>query len=1091
MSEIATWLQEIGLGEHAVLFAENDIDIDLLPELTDDDLKELGLSLGHRKRLLRAIAELETVAEPRAVPAAAPAAEIVGERRQVTVLFADLAGFTQLSSSLDAEEVHDLLNRYFAAVDGVIERHGGYVDKHIGDALMAVFGAPVAHTNDPERAVRAALDIHAAVADLDPSLAVHVGVASGNVVASGMGSDRHSEYTVIGDAVNLAARLQDLAAGGETLISEAVQRSLADRLDGESRGAVEVKGLEEPVNVWQVRGLAEATARRQALVGRDGELAQFDAAVADCLEHGRGRSLYVRGEPGIGKTRLVDEFVDHAAAKGFAVHTGQVLETGAASDRDAVGAIVRSLLDIDLEANSDERIAGVTAAVGKGWLDDPQRVYLHDLLGLPQPADLPGIYDAMDNQARTEGKLAVLVRLVESASGPQPAILRVEDLHWADASLLPYLSRLASATADLPVLLVMTSRVEGDPIDQAWRAAMRPATMTTIDLSPLREDDALEIALAALPDDVDLARECVSQADGNPLFLDQLLRNADQVAGHEMPASVQSIVLARMDSLDVEDRRALQAASVLGQRFVLDALRWMVDAVGQTFEELVRYALLIPDDDSLVFAHALVRDGVYASILTPRRRQLHARAATWFAGRDPALYAEHLGQAEDPSAPQAFLAAARAEIAAYRFERALVLVERGLAVAVSRPDRYELSALQAQILRTLGQPRDAIEVLRETLAFADTPDERRPLWIAIAASCRLLGDADGGMAALDEAERLRPGGDDREQAQIHYYRATFHFAAGDIDDCLEQQQAALRCAEAAQDPEWRASAHGGLGDAYYARGQMGSALENFRRGLEIAQQNGLGRIVVGNQFMVANLLRYQNDLAGAVQMATTAAENARAVANRRTEMYALNLLGEFLVEGGDFAEAEKASTDALTIARDIGNERFASYVMHDLARSRYGRGDRDGALALLEDALEISRRTDISFVGPRILGVIAVVSGDLQRRKDARAEAEEVLAGGHCISHNHLWFYRDAISSALADENWDEAERYAAALEAFTQVEPLPWADLHIQRGRLVAALGRDPENAQIRAELEALRDQARAVGHLAVAGELAKILDR
>jgi tetratricopeptide (TPR) repeat protein len=598
------------------------------------------------------------------------------------------------------------------------------------------------------------------------------------------------------------------------------------------------------------------------------------------------------------------------------------------------------------------------------------------------------------------------------------------------------------------------------------------------------------MALAALPDDADLARECVSQADGNPLFLDQLLRNADQVAGHEMPASVQSIVLARMDSLQADDRRALQAASVLGQRFALDALRWMLDAVEQTFEELVRYALLIPDDDSLVFAHALVRDGVYASLLTPRRREWHARAAEWFASRDPVLRAEHLSHAEDPSAPQAYIAAAQAEIAAYRYEQALALVERGLVVAVNRPDRYALSVLQAEILQALGRPRDAIGVLRETLTVAETADEKRPIWITIAASSRMLGDPDGGMSALDEAEAVGPGADDRQQAQIHYYRATFHFSAGGIDDCLQHQQAALRCAEAAQDPEWRALALGGLGDAYYARGQMGSALENIRRCLELAEQNGLGRIVIGNRFMFANLLRYQNELGNALAMVNDAVDIAKTVENRRSEMYALMLVGEFLMEGNDYEGAEGPLTRALATARDIGNERFASYVMHDLARARFGQGDRAAAAELLDETIEISRRTDISFIGPRVLGAIAVVSDDPKRRKDALAEGEDVLAGGHCIAHNHFWFYREAIDSALADGDWDAAERYAGAFDAFTQAEPLPWTDLHIQRGRLLAALGRDPGDNQARTELQALRDQASAAGQLAVAGEMAEFLD-
>jgi tetratricopeptide (TPR) repeat protein len=331
--------------------------------------------------------------------------------------------------------------------------------------------------------------------------------------------------------------------------------------------------------------------------------------------------------------------------------------------------------------------------------------------------------------------------------------------------------------------------------------------------------------------------------------------------------------------------------------------------------------------------------------------------------------------------------------------------------------------------------------------------------------------------------------DNKQQAQIHYYRATFHFSAGDIDNCLAQNEAALRCAERAQDPEWSASAHSGLGDAYYARGQMRSALENIQRCLELAEQNGLGRIVFGNRFMVGNLLRYQNELGDALVTINDAVDIARTVENRRSEMYALMLLGEFLMEGNDYEGAESQLTQALSIARNMGNERFIPYLTHDLACARFGQGDRAAAVELLDEAIEISRRTDIAFIGPRILGAIAIVSDDPQRRKDALAEGEEVLAGGHCIAHNHMWFYRFAIDSALADHAWDEAERYADALDALTAAERIPWADLHIKRGRLTAALGRDPGNAQARQELTELRDLANAVGQLAAATQMAEIL--
>ncbi len=238
---------ELGLEQYAEAFAENGVDLSLLPELTNEDLKDLGVDrLVDRKTILKAIAFLsESDDEPAGEPPATTS--IVGERRQVTVLFADIAGYTKLSSKLDAEETHALLNRYFEAVDSIVERYGGSVDKHIGDNVMAVFGAPIAHDNDPLRAVRAALDIHERMGTLDYKLRAHIGIASGQVVASGTGSDAHREYTVTGDSVNLASRLTAAASPSETLISTAVQRAVAEVVEWENRGEFTVKGFAEPV----------------------------------------------------------------------------------------------------------------------------------------------------------------------------------------------------------------------------------------------------------------------------------------------------------------------------------------------------------------------------------------------------------------------------------------------------------------------------------------------------------------------------------------------------------------------------------------------------------------------------------------------------------------------------------------------------------------------------------------------------------------------------------------------------------------------------------------------------------------------------
>ena len=275
----------------------------------------------------------------------------VGERRQVSVLFADLAGYTRLASEVDAEEVHALLGRFFERADRTIEAFGGTIDKHIGDCVMAVFGAPLAHGNDPERAARAALALRDAMPALSREVGreidVHIGVASGQVVASGTGSDAHREYTVTGDSVNLASRLTDRAAAGEILISDAVRRGLPSAFRCSELGALAVKGLARPVTAWRLTGVAEAASvgERRPFVGRRSELAQFRSALEACRESGAGQHHPpARRAPASARPGWSRSCSARRRPQGFAIHHALVLDFGAGTGRDAIGVLVRSLL---------------------------------------------------------------------------------------------------------------------------------------------------------------------------------------------------------------------------------------------------------------------------------------------------------------------------------------------------------------------------------------------------------------------------------------------------------------------------------------------------------------------------------------------------------------------------------------------------------------------------------------------------------------------------------------------------------------------------------------------------------------------------
>ncbi|MDP6691662.1 MAG: adenylate/guanylate cyclase domain-containing protein [Alphaproteobacteria bacterium] len=753
--DIAVWLADLGLGDYAEIFAENRIDFDVLAELEEADLRELGLALGDRKRLKKAIAGLSGEAATDTPAPSVEPAPAEGERRQVAVMFADISGFTRLSAQRDAEEIHQLLNRFFAAVDTVVQDFGGSVDKHIGDAVMAVFGAPVAHTDDPERAVRAALAVHDAAAKLDPPMRVHAGVAAGQVVASSTGSAAHLEYTVTGETVNLASRLTDLATAGETLISGGVQNAIGNRLDGENLGEKRLKGLLEPVVVWRADGLAETPSFVEGqFIGRGTEIGMFKSALAATRRDGRGQTIFVRGEAGIGKTRLLHEFQRLAEAEGFLSHGGQALDFGVGEGQDAVRMLLRGLLGLAPGAGQNLRAGAAERSIEAGLTAPEQRLHLNDLLNLPHAEEQRALYEAMDNDQRKRGRVETLVSLVQGLSARTPLLLRLEDLHWAAPALLDYLTGLVIAAGDCPVLLLLTSRLQNDPLDATWRASIGAAPFQAMDLGPLSVDEARDLVFDFAGVDSARAAACIERSGGNPLFLEQLLRSPDSGDGEAIPGSVQSVVQTRIDGLSGSDRAALQAASVLGLRFALDALRFIVGDADYQPDNLLKFDLVRPSEGDFQFSHALFRDAVHGSFLKGRRQDLHLRAADWFQDRDAVLHAEHLGQAESDLAPLAYQRAARAEAGAYRLESALNLLERGLALLPTAAERFDLTAQRAGLLRDLGRPADALEAWEEALTLAATDRQRCLAWIGIAAADRLAGLGEHGLDILDRAETV-------------------------------------------------------------------------------------------------------------------------------------------------------------------------------------------------------------------------------------------------------------------------------------------------------------------------------------------------
>jgi tetratricopeptide (TPR) repeat protein len=650
-------------------------------------------------------------------------------------------------------------------------------------------------------------------------------------------------------------------------------------------------------------------------------------------------------------------------------------------------------------------------------------------------------------------------------------------VHWADQATLDHLASLADAAAACRAILVMTSRIEGDPLDHAWRTSAGGSPLVTIDLGPLRAAEATALAETYLDACSELARRCIERAAGNPLFLEQLLRHAEGATEATVPGSVQSLVQARLDHLTASDKQAVQAAAVFGQRFALDALRHVLEDPRYDCVPLIERFLVRPAGDDFLFSHALIRDAVYDTLLKARRRELHRRAAAWFAERDLTLHAEHLDRAEDSDAPAAYLAAARQQASEYRYGQALVLVERGLALAASAAERFALTCLQGELFEHLGATAESLRAYQAALEAAQDDTERCRALLGMAAVKRVVDDLDGAFADLEQAEALATRLDLRvELARLHFLRGNLYFPKGQIERCLTEHQRSLELARMAGSAELEAQALGGLGDAEYVCGRMLTAGRHFRACIELCRQHGFGRIEVATLPMAAVTALYAGEYERALPEAIAGVDAASRVGHQRAEMIAHHIVFICQAERGDWAAAQVNVDHAIDLSRQLGARRFEAEGLGFLAAVEAARGCRSRAARLVREALAISHETGMAFLGPWLLGWLALYSDDAEERQAALAEGEALLATGS-VSHNYLFFYQAAIEAALGASEWATAERYAGALEDYTRPEPLPWADFIIARGRALAAWGRGERDATAVERLRGLREHAERAG--------------
>ena len=737
------------------------------------------------------------------------------------MLFADVSGFTRIAAALDPEDVQQLLRRAFDLMLEEVHRYEGTVSQFLGDGLLALFGAPIAHEDHAQRAVRAALGIQRALAGYQQELAaqrgiefrVRIGLNSGPVVVGAVGVDLTMDYLAVGDTVNLASRVQNLAPPGAVVITEHTHRLVAGSFAVRDGGAHAVKGKDEPIRVLEVlrplrsRSRVDLSAERglTRFVGRRADVETLRRALGQAAQ-GRGQVVALVGEPGVGKSRLVWEFTHSRWAKGWLV-----LESGAVS----YGTTTAYLPLIDLvksycriEARDDARTVREKLTDRLLALDERLRPALPAFLALLDVETEDAGWLALDPPQRRQRTLDALKRLLLLAALAQPLLLVFEDLHWIDAGTQALLDGLVESLPAARVLLVVTYRPE---YEHRWSGK---SYYTQLRIDPLPPERAGELLGALLQDGPSVRRltpRLVEQTEGNPFFLEECVRTLVEtgalVAGGrgryrlirdlpdvQVPATVQAVLAARIDRLPPDEKRLLQTAAVLGKDApfaVLAAVAGQPD--GELRAGLARLqaaeflyeARLFPELE-YTFKHALTHEVTYASLLLERRRGLHGQAMAALQALYPDRTAEHV------------------ELLAYHaargavWDKALGFLRQAGAKAMARSAYRDAVTHGEQALEALGQLPESRATLEQAV------DLRCDLINAL----HVLGERQLYLPHLEEADALAGTlGDPRRVALVASYLTNCLWGLGDYERAVAAGQRALAVATTLRDPSLQGMAN--------------------------------------------------------------------------------------------------------------------------------------------------------------------------------------------------------------------------------------------------------------------------------------------
>jgi class 3 adenylate cyclase/tetratricopeptide (TPR) repeat protein len=1027
-------------------------------------------------------------AAPGPTPSPAPAeAALPEERRRVTVLFADLSGYTAVAERLDPEAVKALVDRALRRLGQEVERYGGTVDKYIGDNVMALFGAPVSHEDDAERAVRAALGMQGSMDEINEGLPegsvfdLRVGINTGEVLAGAVG-DR---YTVTGDTVNVASRLQSAGRPGRVTVGEPTMAATNDAVSYERLEPLELKGKSERVPAWEAVGLTSEQARGRAmaahetpLVGRDYEVGALEALHDRVVRERRPHMVTLLGEAGVGKSRLLREFAHRLEIGGgpTVIRTGRCLPYGAGVVYWALGEILRAECGIVDTDSSDEawlKLCGFFQRMS-GDRDEPlgpggqrKAALIGRSLGIDVPPELSR-FDGEPERVREEF-FSALRSGIEALANQHPLVLAFEDVHWADDGMLDAIEHLAQWVR-APLMLLCLARDELLDRRPTWGGGRRNATQFF--LPPLSPDDTGRLMRSLLPDgEGDVLPAVIERSGGNPLFAEEMARRIAEGGGAlagDLPETVQGVLAARLDALEPFERRVVQQAAVVGRTFWEGSLAALATAEGQDLERtlsgLQEKDILAPvpegrleGERELAFRHVLIRDVAYGMLPKAVRSRKHFEVGGFIEERAGdrsdevvPLLAEHYGRA----AALGREGGVPAEELNEMLERAVHFLEEA-GDSAGRLFSNREAASHYRHARELAEDPDVLARIEEKLGDVSLRLGRVDAAVEVWERCldhhrgqedlervadlhRKIGAAlshkGERKAAIEHYQKginlLKDGPPAIELVRLYEEAAWLYLHTGDNMLAIYASEKALRLAERLGETRAASRAHGIFGRVFGRIGDTEKARQNLERAVDLARGSDHGETILALDALGRYLETSEADTDGAREAYEEALALAERVGSLPSQVELQAALAQLAAYRADWSRATQAAAASAELAEREGLEGKLSLPYALQALMLWREGDLEGAAKLYRRAHELAEQvgwSELQFQTLYGLSLALRDAGELNGAVTALDQAIDVCERAGLVAQSIQATGLRAVALSLAGRHEAAAESAAEA----------------------------------------------------------------